>query len=285
MSKTSAKVAILTGAASGMGEVLARDLVNKGWHVACLDIQKEAGEALVAELGDKAIFIQCDIADYDEQAKAYTEVWNKFGRLDALLANAGIVDKSSIYILDWRGKDEIPPRPNTACTDVDYKAIIYGAQLAIHFMRKNPTPGGQIIATASIAAIHPHPSYPEYCGAKAAVVNFALCIEPILRVKENISINVVLPGIVPTKIIPQSMIDAVSPECLTPASTIVSAYNHFLENPTVSGQVVECSTDKHFFLPRPPLANGRFTERAITVWDPLFKMLHHEDSGLSDAIP
>lgn len=89
-----------------MGEALARDLVKKGWHVACLDVQKQAGEALVSELGDKAIFIQCDIADYDQQAKAYTEVWKKYGRIDALLANAGIVDRSSIYILDWRGKDE-----------------------------------------------------------------------------------------------------------------------------------------------------------------------------------
>jgi len=63
----------------------------------------------------------------------------------------------------------IPPKPNTACTDVDYKAIVYGVQLAIHFMRKNSTPGGKIVATASIAAVHPHSSYPEYCGAKAAV--------------------------------------------------------------------------------------------------------------------
>jgi NAD(P)-dependent dehydrogenase (short-subunit alcohol dehydrogenase family) len=88
--------------------------------------------------------------------------------------------------------------PNTACTDVDYKAIIYGVQLATHFMRKNRTPGGQIIATASVAGVHPHPTYPEYCGAKAAVtmssiisishtahnfqvISFALCVEPVLR--------------------------------------------------------------------------------------------------------
>ena len=63
----------------------------------------------------------------------------------------------------------IPPKPDTSCTDVDYKAVVYGVQLAIHFMRKNATPGGMIVATASIAAIHPHPTYPEYCGAKAAV--------------------------------------------------------------------------------------------------------------------
>jgi NADP-dependent 3-hydroxy acid dehydrogenase YdfG len=58
-----------------------------------------------------------------------------------------------------------------ACTDVDYKGVVYGTQLAIHFMRKNSTPGGSIIATASIAAVHPHETYPEYDGAKAAVSN------------------------------------------------------------------------------------------------------------------
>lgn len=72
-------------------------------------MQKEAGEALVAELNSngkgRAHFIQCDITDYDQQARAYQEVWDKYGRLDALLANAGIIDRSSVYILDHRGKD------------------------------------------------------------------------------------------------------------------------------------------------------------------------------------
>jgi len=58
-----------------------------------------------------------------------------------------------------------------------------------------------------------------------------------------------------------------------------------VDNPAVTGQVVECSADKHFFLPRPALANGRLTKRAFTVWEPLFEQLHHEKSGLPDAIP
>jgi NAD(P)-dependent dehydrogenase (short-subunit alcohol dehydrogenase family) len=88
-----------------MGEGLACDLISKGWAVACVDILEQAGKALVAELGSNAHFIKCDIADYDDQAKMYTEVWQKWGRLDALLANAGIVDRSSIYILDYRDSD------------------------------------------------------------------------------------------------------------------------------------------------------------------------------------
>jgi NADP-dependent 3-hydroxy acid dehydrogenase YdfG len=70
------------------------------------------------------------------------------------------------------GEGRIPPKPNLICTDVDYKGVVYGTQLAIHFMRRNRKPGGCIVATASIAAVHPHESYPEYDGAKAAVRQF-----------------------------------------------------------------------------------------------------------------
>jgi NAD(P)-dependent dehydrogenase (short-subunit alcohol dehydrogenase family) len=49
-------------------------------------------------------------------------------------------------------------------------------------MRKNKIPGGKIIATASIVGIHPHSSYPEYCGAKAAVIHFARTVAPVLKV-------------------------------------------------------------------------------------------------------
>lgn len=50
-----------------------------------------------------------------------------------------------------------------------YKGVVYGTQLAIHFMRKNKVPGGGIISTASCAGVDPHETYPEYDGAKAAV--------------------------------------------------------------------------------------------------------------------
>lgn len=89
----------------------------------------------------------------------------------------------------------------------------------------------------------------------------------------------------PTKIIPQSMLDAVAPDCLTPVATIVKAYDAFLEDSnTQSGDAVECSVDKLYNIPQTEYANGRFSRRAVTVWEPLFKMLHTEDSGLPDAI-
>lgn len=71
---------------------------------------------------------------------------------------------------------------------------------------------------------------------------------------------------------------------LTPAATIVRAYNEFLSDTSRTGQVVECSVDKILLLEEPPLLNGRVTKRACTVWDPLFKNMHGEDSGIPDAI-
>jgi hypothetical protein len=72
---------------------------------------------------------------------------------------------------------------------------------------------------------------------------------------------------------------------LTPIDTIVRAYHTFLEDDSRNGQVLEGSVDKLLLIDEPKEANGRFTRRAVTVWDPLFKMIHGENSGLEEAIP
>ncbi|KAF2664358.1 hypothetical protein BT63DRAFT_429854 [Microthyrium microscopicum] len=179
----------------------------------------------------------------------------------------------------------IPPAPDLSCTDVDYKGLVYGTQLAIHFMRRNPTPGGNIICTVSVASIYPHESYPEYDGAKAAVLNWIFATGRILKAKENISISGVLPGIVATNIIPPEMVAAVSPECLTPVSTIVGGYQKALDDPSLAGQAIEASSvDTYVQVKKPEYLNGRYSQRATTVWEPLFKSYHGEKSGLPDAI-
>lgn len=88
-----------------MGEALATHFVSKGWRVACVDVQRGPGEALAVSLGPNAQFWEANVADYDSQARMFQSVFDKWGRIDALLANAGIVDKSSIYILNHRDDD------------------------------------------------------------------------------------------------------------------------------------------------------------------------------------
>jgi hypothetical protein len=99
-------------------------------------------------------------------------------------------------------------------------------------------------------------------------------------------INTVLPGIIPTNIIPQVMLDAVSPECLAPVSAIVAACHKLLSDANrQTGQAIECSAEKRMIVPQTPYMNGRISKRAVTVWEPLFKTSHGEDSNIEDAIP
>jgi NAD(P)-dependent dehydrogenase (short-subunit alcohol dehydrogenase family) len=104
-----------------MGEAISRDLISRGWIVAMTDIKESKG--LVEELGSKARFYTGDVSNYSSQAKVFDQVFKEFGRIDALCANAGIVDRQSMYNLDVKETDEIPPEPNLACTDVDWKGV------------------------------------------------------------------------------------------------------------------------------------------------------------------
>lgn len=157
-----------------MGEGFTRDLVRQGWRVAMVDLRPNA--ALLAELGgdDAFSFHEGNVADYDSQARCFQAAWDRYGRLDLVCLNAGIIDRSSLYILgNSKETDTIPPKPDLSCTDVNVKGVYYGTQLAIYFMRKNKAPspegGRNIIVTASAASLYPHECYPEYSGSKAAV--------------------------------------------------------------------------------------------------------------------
>jgi hypothetical protein len=67
-------------------------------------------------------------------------------------------------------------------------------------------------------------------------------------------------------------------------STITSAYMQLLEDDTASGVGLECSVDKIIPFPDPPFANGKFSKRAVSVYDPLFKLFHGENCGLPDVV-
>lgn len=68
--------------------------------------------------------------------------------------------------------------------------------------------------------------------------------------------------------------------------TVINAYNTFLDDSTgMAGQLLECSADKLIYYQMPEPGNSRITKRATTVWEPLFRQMHGEDSQLPDAIP
>ena len=85
------KVAVITGAASGIGAGTARMFVREGAKVVVADVQDDAGRALVDELGDSTRFAHCDVTSEDDVAAAVDFAVSEFGRLDIMFNNAGIV--------------------------------------------------------------------------------------------------------------------------------------------------------------------------------------------------
>ncbi|KAK0718664.1 hypothetical protein B0T26DRAFT_831226 [Lasiosphaeria miniovina] len=282
------KVVIITGAASGIGKALSTKLASRGWRVGLVDINAEAGKQLETELGPNAFFAKADVASYEAQVAAFSAIFTHWGRLDAVCANAGITDRSSLYMvpavgLDLAAVDSIPPPPDLTATDVDYKGVLYSTQLAIHFMRHSPgRPGGKILAASSIAGVFPHPTLPEYSGAKGAVINFVRAAGPVLRIKEKIALSAVCPGLIRTPIFRDEVWAALDPRVLTPVETAVRGYEQLLdeEGDAKAGEVILCVGSDIVPVPAPDMGAGSDVDEDSgakmmeAAMEPLFRALH-----------
>ncbi|XP_053625216.1 15-hydroxyprostaglandin dehydrogenase [NAD(+)]-like isoform X1 [Plodia interpunctella] len=163
------KVVLITGAAAGIGALVVRKLVKfeKVKHVTIIDVNQEGAalaQALNEIFGDgKVAYFKCDITKDDELDAAFKWINDKFGHLDVLINNAGIMNDSyQVY---------------KKMVDVNVTALFTCTLKALEIMRKDEGGrGGTIINTASIAALKQHPTAPMYCDTKSAVLQFTLCL-------------------------------------------------------------------------------------------------------------
>ena len=181
------RVALITGAASGIGAATARRLASEGARVFLGDLDEDAGRALERELGDASQFFRLDVRDL-AQVDAFTQACvDRFGRLDAVFNNAGIGAYGQAPDLDpetWR--DVIA---------VDLDSVFFGCRAAIPQLRHSG--GGAIVNTASISGLFGDYGLLAYNAAKGAVVNLtrALAID---HAREGIRVNAVCPGPIET---------------------------------------------------------------------------------------
>ncbi|MGF1596985.1 MAG: SDR family NAD(P)-dependent oxidoreductase [Acidimicrobiales bacterium] len=181
------RVAVITGAASGMGLATARRFVAEGASVIIADFNAEAGEAAVAELGPAARFTRCDVSVEDDVAAAVALATDAFGRLDIVFNNAGIGGAfgpiTEIEVDDW-----------DATFAVLVRGPFLGTKHAARVMIDQGT-GGSIINTASVAGLGGGAGPQAYSAAKAAVVNLttttALELAP-----QSIRVNAICPGVI-----------------------------------------------------------------------------------------
>jgi NAD(P)-dependent dehydrogenase (short-subunit alcohol dehydrogenase family) len=235
------------------------------------------------------MFVVCDVTIYDSQSALFRKVWERWQRIDVVVANAGVVDRDSKYMLRANPSDSFvePSRekPDTTCTDVNLKGCIYTFQLATNYMQRNPGgKAGKIITTSSVLGLHANPTFPEYCAAKAGLNQCVKAIAPILLYHHNIAVNSIMPGPIETEVMPD-MADAFPPEHMTLRSTLLRCFQSYIEDTTgKSGDVVEVGHSASIVRYDPAHGIGGAAEQCWkTPYDPWFEALHGAKSGLTDA--
>jgi len=187
------KVAMITGAASGIGSATAKLFADVGARVVLIDINEADGLKTAADInntGGKAKFFRCNvISDFD--CKGLVEdVYDEFGRIDILFNNAGVIHRKSIVELEEDQWDLV--------VDVSLKAIFLLSRCVIPKMIENG--GGSIINTGSGWGLKGGPQAAAYCAAKGGVVNLTRAMA-IDHGKQGIRVNCVCPGDIDTPLL------------------------------------------------------------------------------------
>ncbi|XP_026317166.1 15-hydroxyprostaglandin dehydrogenase [NAD(+)]-like [Hyposmocoma kahamanoa] len=191
------KVVIITGAASGIGEIVVRYLMDESVkHVAVVDLDENKGKSLQHELNakygaNKVQFYKGDVTNDDQLFSVFNSVKSKQGDIDVVINNAGILNES------WESyKKQI---------DINVTAVVTSTLKALELMRKDHGgKGGTVINIASIAALIQTPLVPIYCATKSAVLQFSNCIGHKDYYKTTgVRVIAICPGVTNTSILSQ----------------------------------------------------------------------------------
>lgn len=178
------KVAIITGAASGIGRATAERFVREGARVVLADISAQRAEATTVELGSTTVAVGVDVCDPEAVAAMVALAVGRFGRVDVLHNNAGIAEAAKPFA-------EITTEEWNKIIAVNLTAFFHCAQAVVPVMRDQG--GGSIIVTASIAARRPRPGLAAYVASKTGAIGLAKALA-IELASDQIRVNVINPG-------------------------------------------------------------------------------------------
>ncbi len=188
------KVALVTGAGSGIAKATAKLFATEGAKVAALGHTKDELEETVAQIqGDngEAIPLIADISQPEEMQQAIQQIVDKWGRLDIVFANAGINGV-------WAPIDELTPEEWDKTININLKGTFLTVKYAVPFLKKQ---GGSVIITSSVngTRIFSNTGATAYSCSKAAQVAFTKMVALELA-KHRIRVNVICPGAIETSI-------------------------------------------------------------------------------------
>ncbi|MEO8387425.1 SDR family oxidoreductase [Polaromonas sp.] len=168
--KSNGKVALVTGAGTGIGKAVALALLREGYSVALVGRRAEPLDEVAKESGtDRALAVPTDVSKPESVAAAFATVKEKFGRLDLLFNNAGVgappVNLEDITFEQW-----------TNVVNINLTGSFLCAQAAIKLMKDQLPQGGRIINNGSISAHAPRPNSAPYTSTKHAITGLTKSI-------------------------------------------------------------------------------------------------------------
>jgi len=222
------KIAIVTGAGSGLGKATARLFAREGARVVVADVSQRRAEGVAAEINGKsrrrkAIALRADVAKKDEVAAMVAETRKQLGPVNILVNNAGIAQIKNFLDIsseEWQRMLDVHMKGTFLCT----QAVI-SDMIAANW--------GRVINTASVAGMEGGPQNSHYAAAKAALIGFtrSLALE---FARSNITVNAVAPGLI---------------------ENIVQAVQGQAEGSTVAGNISSAKAEQvmQYFLKRIPM--------------------------------
>lgn len=185
------KIALITGAGSGIGRATAKLLASEGAHIVVADINSSAAEAVAQEIGAQSLPCSLDVSEEAQWQHAIDRCFERFGRLDILINNAGIVllkNLEKISLVEWRHQNAI-----------NLDGVFLGTRFGIIAMKER---GGAIVNVASVAANVGIHTAAAYCASKGGVRSFTKAAAlHCARYKYSIRVNSVHPGYVMTPLL------------------------------------------------------------------------------------
>jgi NAD(P)-dependent dehydrogenase (short-subunit alcohol dehydrogenase family) len=216
------KIALVTGAASGIGAATAGLLARLGASVVGADLADSAGEQVFAELGPPHRYVHLDVSDAD----AWRGLAGELGGLDVAFLNAGVMTRPPTVPLLDDPLNWLDPATYRKVMGVNADGVAYGLMAVLPLLEARG--GGDVIVTSSTAGIQPFGPDPVYSASKYALIGLARSLAPTLAAR-GIRINVVCPHGTLTGIVPVDLRERPD-KVFAPASYIAESVVRILDS-------------------------------------------------------
>ena len=193
------KVTLITGGAAGIGKATAQRFMEEGAAVVICDVNQEAGEATVQELGHAAAFYRVDVTDRQAVQAWVDDVVAKYGRVDVLINNAGILrDNQLVKVKDGELVKQMPEADFDLVIAINLKGVFNCTQAVAPYMIQQGS--GVILNASSVVGLDGNFGQTNYVATKAGVIGMTKVWARELG-RYNIRVNAVAPGFIATEIL------------------------------------------------------------------------------------